>query len=174
MHVVKTLFVSVAASCVLIGLTGCDSEADKAQSFIQQTAASAHPEQLKAFHRKVGDLDITITYRYKDDVILSQTAQNTIPYRVLPATNRAEAMNRMNKISDVYHQLPGVVQKVEFLNGRAHENLTVDFTKATIKQLCGLKDISVGMIITDCSAKYLTMSGVEKFMREQEFETLTF
>lgn len=172
MRVAKKLLLSITAALLVTNMSGCDSKEDKAQNFIQQTAASSQPEMRKSFRRKVGDLDIKITYRFKDDVVLSQTTEDAFPYRVLPAKNQMEAKGIMDKISDAYSKMSGVSQKVEYKNDRVYENLNIDFTQANISKLCALKEISIGMIITDCSAKYLTMSGVEKFLVEQEFDEL--
>lgn len=161
--------VAIATALLLANVAGCDSKAEKAQSFVQEIAANNHPQQQKSFRRKVGDLDITLTYRYKDDVILQQVAEDIAPWRLLPAQNGVEAKAVMNKIAAAYGKLAGVSQKVEYRSNRVHEYLTIDFTQANIQQLCALKDISIGMIITDCTADWLTMSGVERFLREQEF-----
>lgn len=169
MRIAKKIGFSTAATLLIASLSGCDAKEESVKRFIQQTAASSQPVQQKTFHRQMGDLDINITYRYKDDVVLAQTTQDTIPYRVLPAKNRIEAEAIMGRISDVYRKMAGISQTVEYLDNRANENLSIDFTQAEISQVCALKEITVGMIITDCSAVYLTMAGVEKFMREQDF-----
>jgi uncharacterized lipoprotein YehR (DUF1307 family) len=170
MPVAKKLLLAITATLLVTIMSGCDSKEDTAQNFIQQTAASSQPEMHKTFRRQVGDLDIKITYHYKNDVVLSQTTEDTIPYRVLPAKNIMEAKGIMGKISDAYSKMSGVSQTVEYKHERAYENLNIDFTQANISKLCALKEISIGMIITDCSVKYLTMSGVEKFLQEQEFD----
>lgn len=169
MPIIKKFIVLLATTWMVANISACDSKEDIAKSFVQKTAASNHPPQTKTFRRKVGDLDITLTYRYKDDVVLQQVAEDITPYDLLQAKNRMEAKAVMDKISASYIQLPGVSQKVKFLNNRAHEFLTIDFTQASIQQLCTLKDISIGMIITDCTVDWLTMTNVERFLREQAF-----
>lgn len=169
MRLRQRIIVAIAAGLLLANVAGCDDKAEKARSFVQEIAANNHPEQQKSFRRKVDDLDITLTYRYKDDVILQQVAEDTAPWRLLPAQNIVEAKAMMNKIAAGYGKLSGVKQTVEYRDNRVHEYLAIDFTQASIQQLCSLKDISIGMIITDCTVDWLTMSGVEKFLREQAF-----
>lgn len=86
-------------------------------------------EQSKTFNWTDGKTEISLTYYYKDDVVLRQTAKNKIQYATLGATNKDAAMQRLGPISEKYKSINGVTENIDYQDSFATETLTVDYTK---------------------------------------------
>ncbi|WP_227629596.1 DUF1307 domain-containing protein [Klebsiella oxytoca] len=65
----KPLFVALF---LCASLASCDKNEDK--TFVQKIAESDAPEQHQTFTNNLNGVDVKITYYYKGDVVLRQTA----------------------------------------------------------------------------------------------------
>ncbi|HIH4595615.1 TPA: YehR family lipoprotein [Klebsiella oxytoca] len=159
----KPLFVALF---LCASLASCDKNEDK--TFVQKIAESDAPEQHQTFTNNLNGVDVKITYYYKGDVILRQTAENTLPYDVLAAKNKEHARMIIEQIAGAYRETEGVSDVIEYFDDRASEHMTIDFSKAKISELCKLPGIN----ITDCSGKYLSMARSERLILKDGFKAL--
>nr|WP_318381016.1 YehR family lipoprotein [uncultured Enterobacter sp.] len=86
-------------------------------------------EESKTFEWSDGKTDLSLTYYYKNDVVLRQTAKNTLHYAGLGVANKEQAMQRLGPISEKYKAIKGVEESLDYQDTYATETLTVDYTK---------------------------------------------
>ena len=112
MNIVKKIMAVALTTVVVVGLSGCGDK-----------------EESKTFNWSNGKTDMELTYYYKDDVVLRQTAKNKIYYSGLGVANKEQAMQRLGPISEKYKSIKGVDEDIDYQDTYATETLTVDYTK---------------------------------------------
>lgn len=113
MNMFKKMIAIALTTLVLFAVSGCGDK-----------------EQSKTFNWTDGKTEISLTYYYKDDVVLRQTAKNKIQYSSVGAANKEAAMQRLGPISEKYKSIQGVTESIDYQDTYATETLTVDYTKA--------------------------------------------
>ena len=115
MNILKKLGALVFTAFVVVALSGCGDK-----------------EESKTFTWSDGKTDLSLTYYYKNDVVLRQTAKNTLHYAGLGVANKEEAMQRLGPISEKYKEIKGVEESLDYGDTSATETLTVITAKLTV------------------------------------------
>jgi uncharacterized lipoprotein YehR (DUF1307 family) len=154
--------------CLAGSLLGCDNKdtPKEPQTYVQSIAASNTPEEKATFFNAVNGVEIKVTYYYKGDVVLRQDVDNKMTYASAGVSNKEEAQRRFEQISNAYKNTAGVTETINYQDDYVTENITVDYTKANISELCKLP----GTSLTDCNAQYLSMLLSEKMVLKQGFK----
>ncbi len=116
------LIAALFSVALLIGLTGCGEK-----------------EQSKTFTWSQAGTEVTLTYYYKDDKVLRQTAKNKIEYSSIGAKNKEEAMKVLDPISKKYQSVKGIKESVDYEESYAQETLDVDYNEVDFAQLNSLQ-----------------------------------
>lgn len=111
MNILKKFTAILFTSLLVIALSGCGEK-----------------EESKTFTWTDGKTDLSLTYYYKNDVVLRQTAKNTLHYAGLGVANKEQAMQRLGPISEKYKSIKGVEESLDYQDTYATETLTVDYT----------------------------------------------
>lgn len=111
MNILKKFGVILTTALLAVVLSGCGDK-----------------EESKTFEWSDGKTDLSLTYYYKNDVVLRQTAKNTLHYAGLGVANKEEAMQRLGPISEKYKSIKGVEESLDYQDTYATETLTVDYT----------------------------------------------
>lgn len=112
-------FFSIA---LLFGLSGC-GEKDPSRTFTWSGPGS----------------EVTLTYYYKGDRVLRQTAHNKIYYSSLGAKNVEEAKIKLDPISNKYQNVKGVKESIDYKDTYAEETLDVDYETVNVADLPALQ-----------------------------------
>jgi len=112
MNIVKKIIATAFTALLVITLSGCGDK-----------------EESKTFTWSDGKTNVELTYYYKNDVVLRQTAENTLHYDALGIPNKEVAMQRLGPISEQYKEIKGVDESLDYQDTYATETLTVDYTK---------------------------------------------
>lgn len=175
MRMLRLLTLSLLALPLSVGLIGCDQKNDappdnqsKAQTFVQNIATNQEPEEIQNYTGSIRGVEIKLAYYYKGDIILRQSSENKIIYSRMGAQNKEEAQKMLQQISEAYQKTQGVTERVDYQDSYAVEYVTIDYTKASIRDLCKLP----GTSITDCSAQYISMIRSQKLLESSEFQKI--
>ncbi|WBW62840.1 YehR family lipoprotein [Klebsiella electrica] len=150
MKLYRKLAAAVAVCLLVVGLSGCDNP----------------KEESKTFTRTANGVELSFTYHYTGDKVLRQDANNTIPYQSIGAASKEQAQALIEQMSNVYHHVKGVEQRIDYQDSYALEHLSVDFTQVQISELCKLP----GSMFTNCALKEVSMAESEKLLKEQGFQ----
>ncbi|SFQ96154.1 MULTISPECIES: YehR family lipoprotein [unclassified Enterobacter] len=111
MNIIKKYAAILFASVLVIAVSACGDK-----------------EESKTFEWSDGKTDLSLTYYYKNDVVLRQTAKNTLHYAGLGVANKEEAMQRLGPISEKYKSIKGVEESLDYSDTYATETLKVDYS----------------------------------------------
>ncbi|WP_318390006.1 YehR family lipoprotein [Enterobacter sp.] len=111
MNIIKKYAAILFASVLVIAVSACGDK-----------------EESKTFEWSDGKTDLSLTYYYKNDVVLRQTAKNTLHYAGLGVANKEEAMQRLGPISEKYKSIKGVEESLDYSDTYATEILKVDYS----------------------------------------------
>lgn len=111
MNIIKKYAAILFASVLVIAVSACGDK-----------------EESKTFEWSDGKTDLSLTYYYKNDVVLRQTAKNTLHYAGLGVANKEEAMQRLGPISEKYKSIKGVEESLNYSDTYATETLKVDYS----------------------------------------------
>jgi len=111
MNIIKKYAAILFASVLVIAVSACGDK-----------------EESKTFEWYDGKTDLSLTYYYKNDVVLRQTAKNTLHYAGLGVANKEEAMQRLGPISEKYKSIKGVEESLDYSDTYATETLKVDYS----------------------------------------------
>jgi len=103
MNILKKVIATAFTALLVITLSGCGDK-----------------EESKTFTWSDGKTNVELTYYYKNDVVLRQTAKNTLHY---------DALGILGPISEQYKEIKGVDESLDYQDTYATETLTVDYTK---------------------------------------------
>lgn len=175
MRILLPLVMSLLALPLSVGLIGCDQKKDEPlgnqneeQSFVQNIAASKGSEETQTFTGTIRGIEIKLAYYYKGDIVLRQSSENKIIYSRMGAQNKEEAQKMLQQISEAYQKIQGITERIDYQDSYAVEYVTIDYTKASIKELCKLP----GTSITDCSAQYISMIRSQKLLKGNGFQKI--
>ncbi|MBF0713713.1 DUF1307 domain-containing protein, partial [Gemella sp. GH3] len=87
---------------------------------------------------------IEITIYYKDDEVTKQTAHNEINLSSFPEEQKEFMKKQMEQASASYQGIEGVTQKVEYKDDKIIEDVSVDYSKASLKDLRAKKIVGAG------------------------------
>jgi len=96
-------------------------------------------EPSRTFTYKGQGTEVTLTYYYKDDKVLRQTAHNKIYYSSLGAKSKDEAKIKLDPVSDKYQNVKGVKESIDYKDTYAEETLDVDYTVVNPAELPALQ-----------------------------------
>lgn len=85
----------------------------------------------------------TITFEYKDDKVLKQTAVNEINYEDVGLT-KEQLKESMTQLEDSYKDVDGVDFEIEYGDKQAVETLVIDYDKVDPEELQGLSGVTFG------------------------------
>lgn len=111
MNIIKKYAAILFASVLVIAVSACGDK-----------------EESKTFEWSDGKTDLSLTYYYKNDVVMRQTAKNTLHYAGLGVANKEEAMQRLGPISEKYKSIKGVEESLDYSDTYATETLKVDYS----------------------------------------------
>jgi len=111
MNIIKKYAAILFASVLVIAVSACGDK-----------------EESKTFEWSDGKTDLSLTYYYKNDVVLRQTAKNTLHYAGLGVANKEEAMQRLGPISEKYKSIKGVEESLDYSDTYATETLKGDYS----------------------------------------------
>jgi len=149
MNILKKLGALVFTAFVIVALSGCGDK-----------------EESKTFTWSDGKTDLSLTYYYKNDVVLRQTAKNTLHYAGLGVANKEEAMQRLGPISEKYKEIKGVEESLEYGDTSATETLTVDYSKVDRDALQKIQ----GAEFTGDVKEGVSMSKSEALLKSRGFK----
>jgi uncharacterized lipoprotein YehR (DUF1307 family) len=148
---VEKLFSLFLIILISASLTGCSSST-----------------KTKTFTLEKNGVKLKLVYVYKDDKVIKQTANNTIPYAALKVTTKEEAKTLLDPISEQYQGKNGVVETLKYGSDGVVETLSIDYTKADLNELANIP----GMIIDEQALKNgaISMEASQKLLLKKGFE----
>lgn len=119
---IRHLFAALFATVLLFSLSGCNEK-----------------EQSKTFSWSAPGTELTLTYYYKDDKVLRQTAKNKIAYSAIGASSKEDAMKLLEPVSKKYQSVKGIKESVDYQQTYAQETLDVDYSAVNFAELNALQ-----------------------------------
>jgi len=146
---IRHLFAALFAFTLLFSLSGCGEK-----------------EQSKTFSWSAPGTELTLTYYYKDDKVLRQTAKNKIDYSAIGASNKEEAMKVLGPISQKYQSVKGIKESVDYQQTYAQETLDVDYSAVNFADLNALQ----GAAFTGTVQDGISMQKSEALLKAKGFK----
>ncbi|SFU04496.1 Uncharacterized lipoprotein YehR, DUF1307 family [Kosakonia arachidis] len=146
---IRHLFAALFAFILLLSLSGCEEK-----------------EQSKTFSWSAPGTELTLTYYYKDDKVLRQTAKNKIDYSAIGASNKEEAMKVLGPISQKYQSVKGIKESVDYQQTYAQETLDVDYSAVNFADLNTLQ----GTAFTGTAQDGISMQKSEALLKAKGFK----
>ncbi|WP_342324455.1 YehR family lipoprotein [Kosakonia sp. BYX6] len=143
------LIAAIFSVALLVGLVGCGEK-----------------EQSKTFSWSQAGTEVTLTYYYKDDKVLRQTAKNKIEYSAIGAKTKDEAMKVLDPISKKYQSVKGIKESVDYEETYAQETLDVDYTEVDFAKLNSLQ----GSEFTGTVNGQISMKQSEELLKARGFK----
>ena len=116
------LIAALFSVALLLGVSGCEEK-----------------EQSKSFQWSGQGTEMTLTYYYKDDKVLRQTANNKFDYAAVGVKSKEEAKSILGPISQKYQNIKGITEKVDYQDTYALETLNVDYSTVNFADLNALQ-----------------------------------
>ncbi|MBS1205083.1 MAG: hypothetical protein H6R25_1982 [Proteobacteria bacterium] len=146
---IRHLFAALFASALIFSLSGCGEK-----------------EQSKTFSWSAPGTELTLTYYYKDDKVLRQTAKNKIDYSAIGASNKEEAMKVLGPISQKYQSVKGIKESVDYQQTYAQETLDVDYNAVNFADMNTLQ----GTAFTGTVQDGISMQKSEALLKAKGFK----
>lgn len=100
--------------------------------------------ETKTYKLYKNGVDIKITYTYRGDKVIKQTAENIVPYTSLGVTSKEEAEKILKDLSDKFQGVEGLKEELEYKDDKVVETLEIDYTKASIDEIKELPGVTMG------------------------------
>ncbi|ECI0413901.1 TPA: YehR family lipoprotein [Salmonella enterica subsp. salamae] len=175
MRILRLMALPLFALSLSVSMTGCDQKNDTLKgnqnnmiAFIKKIAANKESEETQRYVGNINGIEIKLTYYYKGDIILRQTSENKILYKILKANNKEEAQKMLRQICEAYQGIQGMTEQIDYYDSYATEYVNIDFTQAKMSDLCKLP----GSSIDNCSAPYLSMIRSQKLLEENGYHRI--
>ncbi|XTZ39760.1 YehR family lipoprotein [Salmonella enterica] len=126
-------------------------------------------DQSRTFTFSGPGTEITLTYYYKDDKVLRQTAHNKIYYSSIGAKNVEEAKIKLDPISNKYQNVKGIKESVDYKDTYAEETLDVDYTTVNVADLPALQ----GAEFTGAVQDGISMEKSAELLKARGFKETT-
>ncbi|EEE2003576.1 YehR family lipoprotein [Salmonella enterica subsp. enterica serovar Kotte] len=175
MRILRLMTLPLFALSLSVSITGCDQKNDTLQgnqnnmtAFIKKIAANKESEETQHYVGNLNGIEIKLTYYYKGDIVLRQTSENKILYKILKANNKEEAQKMLSQVGEAYQGIPGLTEQIDYYDSYATEYVNIDFTQAKVSDLCKLP----GSSINSCSAHYLSMIRSQKLLEESGYHRI--
>ncbi|ECG8607517.1 DUF1307 domain-containing protein [Salmonella enterica subsp. salamae] len=175
MRILRFMALPLFAFSLSVSITGCDQKNDTLKEtqnnkleFIKKIATNKESEETQRYVGNINGIEIKLTYYYKGDIILRQTSENKILYKILKANNKEEAQKMFRQIGEAYQGIQGMTERIDYYDSYAMEYVNIDFTQAKMSDLCKLP----GSSIDNCSAPYLSMIRSQKMLEESGYHRI--
>ncbi|EPH72686.1 hypothetical protein D929_01906 [Enterococcus faecalis 02-MB-P-10] len=109
-------------------------------------------------------IDSTITYTYKGDKVLTQTARNVISYDSL-GMSREEARETLDPLSSQYKDVKGINYNMTYEDKQAVEKLTIDYEDLDYDKAAKVD----GIQIEGNSSKGISMKKSQELVESQGY-----
>lgn len=138
---------------LLLVVTGCAKKTEKAN-----------------FQKIANGVDSRVTYYYQDDKVVKQTTTNKIAYSALRVNNPAEAKKAIKSNVQKYNDTKGVTDKITYHDSYLDEHVTVDLSKASVKDFLKLS----GTASTSDSKKkqFISFKKSAELVKDQGFKRI--
>ncbi|MNJ57237.1 putative lipoprotein YehR precursor [compost metagenome] len=135
-------------------------------SLIAVLAACGGEVLTKTFERSEEGLVSALTYKYKNDKVVEQTANNTMTYDYLGVDSKEEAEKQLAPFIESYKGVEGITHKIEFKEFEATETLKVEYDKADFNKLKELEGMSFD---SEEDVKRISMKKSEELLKSQGY-----
>lgn len=154
---------SEAASSIAVG-GSAESESGSAGAV---TSDDFKGEGKKVYVLTDGSTEMEITFTYKDNKALSQSAHSKIMYSMFGINSKEEAENTFKPISDKLKAVDGVKEELVFHEDHYVEDMSVDFTKVDLVKLGEAQGATVykddsDLMMTTINQKLIAAGYTEK------------
>ncbi|GKS81474.1 hypothetical protein LPAF129_11600 [Ligilactobacillus pabuli] len=131
--------------------------------------AGCTPKTEHTSFQKIGNgSDSRVTYYYQKDKVVKQTTANKITYATLRVNNNAEAKKAVKSTLKKYNDTKGVTDKITYHDSYLDEKVTVDLSKASVKDFLKLAGTN-SSTDSDKKAKFISFEKSEKLIKKQGF-----
>lgn len=124
--VLNKLFSFIVASALVFSLTGCGDK-----------------EESKKFGASLNDIEIAITYVYKDDKVFKQSSEAKIQFASIGATTEEDAARTLEPLDAKCKNIVGAEEKLTYTDTYVQENMTIGMEKVDSRALQGISGTNV-------------------------------
>ncbi|VTS41722.1 putative lipoprotein [Streptococcus porcinus] len=126
-------------------------------------------EKVAYFETKQNGTIMDLTYYYQGDKVTRQLTKTKASYAAIGADSKETAKKVLEPISKQYQGVKGLKEAIDYKDDHIIETVTVDYSKASIKELSKIK----GMMLTKEDGKlpkYISYTKSAKMLEEQGFK----
>lgn len=148
----KNLLFCIVALLFVSTLTACNKKVEEA-----------------SFESNQNGITTTVTYQYLDDIVKKQSTKTVIPYSVAKVKDAEEAKKVLSKTANEFKGIKGLEYNLNFEADKVIEDITVDYSKADIKEITKLSNFSSSDSVNS-DVQFISFSKSEKFLESKGFK----